>query len=316
MCAPMPSNLSSAQSDSAHSCSAQSDSALSSAALSKRSAYAVPNGALHNGGMYNNGDISKHSSAMVAALPKQRLLSASTSWRSPLEFSKWMLFSLGVRLRLQHEARLPTTPFLMISNHRSFLDAPVLVVTAQRSVRFACHHYMAQVPVMRDVVKALGCFPLDAPKQRGRTFFKQATQILRSQESIGLFPEGTGPMVDIPAPNQVGPFHRGFAHLALRAPIDSLKIVPVAIAAIEEHQQNTVPFRLLSWFDPTEPLFKQPGLHPAVIYREVSVIVGEPIAIADWVKDGYRGKRAGQMATALSEQCHDRIQSLLRAGCY
>jgi len=223
---------------------------------------------------------------------------------------------MGVRIRMHHEERLPQTPFLMISNHRSFLDAPLLVVAAQRPVRFACHHYMAQVPVMRSVVKALGCFPLDEPEQRGRTFFKQATQLLQSKESIGLFPEGTGPMVNIPAPDQVGHFHRGFAHLALRAPVESLKIVPVAIAALEERQQDTVPFRLLSLFDPTEPLFKQSGLHPAVIYREVSVVIGEPITVSEWVKDGYSGKRAGQIATSLSEQCHDHVQSLLRAGCY
>ncbi|MFK8181864.1 MAG: lysophospholipid acyltransferase family protein [Phormidesmis sp.] len=235
---------------------------------------------------------------------------------TPLEFSRWMLFSMGVRMRLQHESRLPKTPFLMISNHRSFLDAPLLVVAAQRSVHFACHHYMGHVPVMKNVVKALGCFPLDPPNQRGRTFFKQATQFLQSQESIGLFPEGAGPMINIPEPDQVGPFHRGFAHLALRVPIESLKIVPAAIVAIEEKQRDTVPFKILSLFDSTEPLFQQPGLHPAVIYREVVVSIGEPISMANWVRKGYRGKRAGQIVSALSDQCHDRIQSMLTAGCY
>lgn len=227
-----------------------------------------------------------------------------------------MLFSMGVRMRLHNEARLPKTPFLMISNHRSFLDAPLLVVAAQRTVRFACHHYMAQVPVMNNVVKALGCFPLDHPSQRGRTFFKQATRFLSSQESIGLFPEGAGPMVDIPAPNQVGAFHRGFAHLALRVPVETLKIVPAAIFAIEEKHQDTVPFKVLSLFDPTEPLFNQPGRHPAVIYREVVVSIGEPITIADWVRQGYHGKRAGQVVSDLSTQCRERIQSMLTAGCY
>ena len=68
---------------------------------------------------------------------------------SPLEFSRWMLFSMGVRMRLHHASRLSKSPFLMVSNHRSFLDAPLLEVATQRSVRFACHHYMAQVPIMK-----------------------------------------------------------------------------------------------------------------------------------------------------------------------
>lgn len=234
---------------------------------------------------------------------------------SPLEVSRWMLFSMGIRIRLHHAERLPTSPFLMISNHRSFLDAPLLMAASAKPVHFACHHYMSQVPVMRNVVDALGCFPLDEPQQRGRKFFKQATEFLRSQESIGVFPEGTDPMIEVPSPAEVGPFQRGFAHLALRAPVEELQIVPAAILALEETQRSAVPFQLLSWFDPTEPLFQQPGLHPAVIYRKVAVVIGEPISISHWAKS-YGGKRSGKIATDLSDQCHDKVQDLLKAGCY
>jgi 1-acyl-sn-glycerol-3-phosphate acyltransferase len=241
---------------------------------------------------------------------------------SPLEVSRWMLFSMGVRIDLHHVERLPASPFLMISNHRSFLDTPVLMAAAARPVHFACHHYMSQVPIMRNVVDALGCFSLDEPHLRGRKFFQQASGFLRSQESIGVFPEGTGPMVAVTAPDEVGPFHRGFAHLALRAPVASLQVVPAAIVALEEKQQPAVPFQWLSWFDPSEPLFKQPGLHPAVIYRRVAVVIGEPIAIASWLgqneqgRGDYRGKRAGQLASELSDQCHDKVKTLLKTGCY
>lgn len=223
---------------------------------------------------------------------------------------------MGISVRVQYAERLPRSPFLMIANHRSFLDAPLLMAAAQKPVHFACHHYMSQVPVMRDVVDALGCFPLDEPKSRGRTFFKQATGFLRSHESIGVFPEGTDPMVDVPAPGEVGAFHRGFAHLALRAPVDNLQVVPAAIVALEEKQQATIPFRLLSWFDPSEPLFAKGGLHPAVIYQKVAVVIGEPIEITAAQREIYRGRRAGEMAMDVSERCHDTVQRLLTAGCY
>lgn len=234
---------------------------------------------------------------------------------NPLELSRWMLFSMGVRISLHHAERLPRSPFLMISNHRSFLDAPLLIAAAARPVHFACHHYMAQVPVMRQVVDALGCFPLDGPAQRGRTFFKQATGFLRSQQSIGVFPEGTHPMVEPTAPHQVNSFHRGFAHLAFRAPVENLQIVPTAIIALEEKQQDTVPFKVLGWFDPSEPLFQQQGQHPAIIYRRVAVVIGEPIAMTDLLRQEYHGKQAGQVAEELTHNCHDAIQNLLKAGC-
>jgi len=252
----------------------------------------------------------------LTALPSATLPKLNKSLTSPLEVSRWMLFSMGIRIRLHHAERLPQSPFLMISNHRSFLDAPLLVAAAKKPVHFACHHYMSQVPVMRNVVNALGCFPLDKPKQRGRRFFKQATGFLRSQESIGVFPEGTGPMVDVPSPNKVGEFHRGFAHLALRAPVESLQIVPAAILALEEIRQETIPFQLLSWFDPTEPLFQQSGLHPAVIYRKVAVVIGEPIVITPSMLDAYGGRQSGKTALDLSDRCHTTVASLLETGCY
>ena len=50
---------------------------------------------------------------------------------------------------------------------------PLLMAAAQRPVHFLLvTHYMSQVPVMRDVVGALGCFPLDQPlKSEGEDFF-------------------------------------------------------------------------------------------------------------------------------------------------
>jgi 1-acyl-sn-glycerol-3-phosphate acyltransferase len=283
--------------------------------------------------------LSANRSSLNPFLASQSLV--GQSFASPLEVARWMLFSMGIQIRVHHLDRLPQSPFVMIANHRSFLDAPLLMAAAAKPVHFACHHYMAQVPIMRNVVDALGCFPLDEPNQRGLSFFKRASGFLRSQESIGVFPEGTGPMVEPTAPDQVGSFHRGFAHLALRwqslaagetpaknlgAPlsteltdpllIEPLKLVPAAIIALEEKHQDTVPFQLLSWFDPSEPLFQQSGLHPAVIYRRVAVVIGEPIEVNDWLQQGYHGRRAGQLATGLSEHCHDTIQALLKAGCY
>jgi len=219
---------------------------------------------------------------------------------------------MGIRIRVHQLAPLPRSPFVMIANHRSFLDAPLLIAAAARPVHFACHHYMSQVPVMNEIVRALGCFPLDGPNQRGRTFFKQATGFLQSHQSIGVFPEGTNPMVQVTPPNQVNDFHRGFAHLALRAPVDNLEIVPTAIIARKEEQQDTVPFRLLGWFDPSEPLFQQSGRHPAVIYREVTVVIGKPISISD-LQPHYRGKQAGQVAGKLTDTCQNEVQTLLKS---
>lgn len=224
-----------------------------------------------------------------------------------------MLSTLGIQTRITFQEPLPQQgSLLVVSNHRSFLDAPLLMATLDRSIRFACHHYMSQVPGLREFVTALGCFPMDSPGQRQRTFFDRASQLLRSHEVVGIFPEGTRSMINIPSPGECKPFYRGFAHLALRAPVDDLTVVPMAIAASHESQGPIAPLQLFQWFDPTEPLFQQSGWHPAVIYHQVEVRVGKPIPITPDLRDRYQGKQARQVTQTLTQACSEEVQRLLQ----
>ena len=65
---------------------------------------------------------------------------------------------------------------------------------------------------------------------------------------MGIFPEGTEPMLNQTHPQQVGKFYRGFAHLALRVPIANLAIVPVGIASTQKTILPTFPIRWLRLF--------------------------------------------------------------------
>lgn len=233
---------------------------------------------------------------------------------NPLLFSQQLLALFGTRLFTYNPDRVPRDgAVLVVSNHRSFMDALVLMQGLNRPIRFACHHYMSRVPLMRDMVSRLGCFPLDAPHQRQQTFFQQATEFLYHRQVVGIFPEGTTPMVQPTEPGVVGEFHRGFAHLALRSPVADLAVLPVAIASHQETDRGMVPVRLLSWFDPTEPLFQQPGLHPMVVYQRVDVMVGRPIWISRSQRHDYQGKRARSVVADLTHHCHHEIQTLLHS---
>lgn len=221
----------------------------------------------------------------------------------------------GTQISVRHKERIPTTgAMLVISNHRSFLDAPLVMTAVGRSVRFACHHYMSQVPVMKDMVAALGCFPLESPSHRRGIFFQKAIDLLKRQQPVGIFPEGAQPMVRTTKPCQLERFHRGFAHLALRIPIQNLAILPVAISATEETVHPVAPLRLLSLFDPSEPLFDSPDWHPAINYRRVNVSIGHPIWITPSQRDRYRGKQAGRLAKELTQTCHHEIAHLMHQG--
>jgi 1-acyl-sn-glycerol-3-phosphate acyltransferase len=234
---------------------------------------------------------------------------------SPLLISQQILSLLGTRIFRHHADRIPTdTAVIVISNHRSFLDAPLLMAALHRPVRFACHHYMGQVPLLRDFVLRLGCFPLDAPDQRQQQFFTQAVRLLQTQQVVGIFPEGTQPMVNLTNSRQLGKFQRGFAHLALRAPVQNLAVLPVAIVSQQETTNFPVPLQLLSWFDPSEPLFKQSGWHPMVLYQRADVLIGQPYWITEAHRQSYQGKQAKTVVTDLIDACQDQVATLLKYG--
>jgi 1-acyl-sn-glycerol-3-phosphate acyltransferase len=239
------------------------------------------------------------------------------SVNNSLDISRWLLATLSTKMFRYYEDRIPQdASVLVVSNHRSFMDAPILMAALSSPIRFACHHYMSQVPIMREIVTGLGCFPLEADQKRQQSFFKQAQQLLQLRQVVGVFPEGAEPMVKFTQPQQVGEFQRGFAHLALRAAVQDLAILPVAIASLEEVNTSAVPLSILSFFDPSEPLFNQPGWHPLVIYNRVAVLIGRPYWIRPQHQQQYQGKQAKTVVAELTEHCYGEITNLLHQGCY
>ncbi|MEH1840765.1 MAG: 1-acyl-sn-glycerol-3-phosphate acyltransferase [Nostoc sp.] len=240
------------------------------------------------------------------------------SRNSPLEISRALVAALSTQMFRYYEDRIPQdASVLVVSNHRSFMDALILMAALSSPIRFACHHYMGQVPVMREIVTdQLGCFPLQETQNRQQSFFSQSQLLLQSKQMVGVFPEGTAPMVKFTQPNQVGEFQRGFAHLALRADVQDLAILPIAIASLEEVNTSGFPLRLLSLFDPSEPLFNQAGWHPLVLYRRVAVLIGRPYWITPQHQKKYHGKQARTVVAELTEHCQGEISNLLRQGCY
>ncbi|NJL82799.1 MAG: 1-acyl-sn-glycerol-3-phosphate acyltransferase [Chloroflexaceae bacterium] len=233
-----------------------------------------------------------------------------------LLLSQLILSAFGVRLFCYHRDRIPQTgAVIVVCNHRSFLDAAILIQSLQQPLRLASHHYMQQMPGLREMAALLGGFPLEHPEQRASFFLRQGTDYLRSRQWVGIFPEGTQPMVQVTPPASVGKLQRGFAHLALRAKVPNLAVLPVAICSLEEQTHWAVPLRWLHWFDPTEPLFDRPGLHPVVIYGRANFLVGRPYWITDKHRQSYGGKEARQMVLSLTRYCETEIAALLGEGC-
>ncbi|MDJ0568367.1 MAG: lysophospholipid acyltransferase family protein [Pleurocapsa sp. MO_192.B19] len=236
---------------------------------------------------------------------------------TPRLIAQSLISAVNLNLTLSYTNRIPQDiPTIVVSNHRSFLDAPILIQTLPYSLRIACHHYMGQTPVIREVINSLGCFPLANTNQRQQQFFRQASNFLTSRQWVGLFPEGTKPMIEPTSPYEIGEFQRGFAHLAWKVPVTNLAVLPVAIASLAETTYPTIPIRWLKQFDRDEPFFERQGSHPMLVYHRVKVLIGRPYLIDRAKKQEYKGKQAKKLARDLTQYCQSQITELLIEGCY
>jgi 1-acyl-sn-glycerol-3-phosphate acyltransferase len=198
------------------------------------------------------------------------------------------------------------------------MDPMLLMVALNQSIHFACHQYMSQVPVLKDIVHHMGAFALEAsnkrPHNRYGSLFDSASQLLSAGDTVGIFPEGGQHMVQHTPPDLLGSFHRGFAHLLLRSPLAEVTLLPVAIASRDESNHPGLPVRFLQWFDPSEPLFDHNGLHPMVVYHQVNVMVGHPLTITPKQKQQYRGRQGATLSRELTQSCYDHVDRLLARG--
>jgi 1-acyl-sn-glycerol-3-phosphate acyltransferase len=219
---------------------------------------------------------------------------------------------LGMSVKVQNFDRLPPSgPLLIVCNHRSFLDPFLLTSFLSTPINFVCHRFMGNVPLLREVLQSCGGFPL-SNSEWYPDLLQHATNLLDRGKVIGIFPEGAAPMLDTPAPRELCTFYRGFAHLALQAKVPNLQILPVAILSQSEQQWPAVPLSLLHHLDPSEPLFRQNGWHPAVLYQDVAIRLGQPLSIASYQAD-YHGRQAGKVVKDLTATLSRQVADLLSA---
>jgi len=233
----------------------------------------------------------------------------------PLNLSQGLLQALGTQVFVYFENRIPhDAAVVVVSNHRSFMDPMMLMVGLEHPLRTACHHYMGQVPLLRDMVTLLGCFPLASQSERGPTFVREGKQLLSANNWLAVFPEGAEPMVDLTAPHEMRPFQPGFAHLLLRANISNLAVLPVAIASQQEQVTATIPLKILHWFDPSEALFNRWALHPMVVYERANLLIGRPYWITPKRQAQYQGKHTKKGIVEITRYCQTEIKQLLQVG--
>ncbi|MEZ4372132.1 MAG: lysophospholipid acyltransferase family protein [Polyangiaceae bacterium] len=112
--------------------------------------------------------------------------------------------------------------FVVISNHQSHYDIPVLFQSYDKPIRMVAKRELFRIPVMGPAMRAAGFPALDrARRERAIATLSAATQALRSGMSIWIAPEGTR------SPDgRLGVFKKGGFRMAIDA---GVWILPVTI---------------------------------------------------------------------------------------
>jgi 1-acyl-sn-glycerol-3-phosphate acyltransferase len=170
-------------------------------------------------------------SATLIALWVPFVAAAWITDRDPMKRRTGRTFRvLGVALTRLHRARLhlerrdlpdPGGPYVVVSNHQSLADIPVLCHLPWE-MKWLAKAELFRLPIVGWMMRLAADIPVDRGRRaKARETLRRAAHTLESGCSIMVFPEGTRSR-----DGGVGPFSDGAFHLAVRA---GVPVLPVAV---------------------------------------------------------------------------------------
>ena len=142
-----------------------------------------------------------------------------------------MLLFLLTRCQVRGRENIPNQgPLLVVANHLSLADPPLVNISLNRKVRYMAKEQLFRFRVLGYFMRGLGAFPV----HRGRPdmkAFRQAEQVLAQGSTLVVFPEGTRSRS-----GQIGHAFSGPTLIALRS---GVPILPVGITGTEKLEHVT-----------------------------------------------------------------------------
>ena len=112
--------------------------------------------------------------------------------------------------------------YIACSNHMSNHDVLILAVSLKRQVRFFAKAELFKIPLLKQLITALGAYPVERGKGDVSSI-KKTISILEAGEVVGFYPQGTRCAGVHPAETKV---HNGVGMIAYRT---KTTLLPVAI---------------------------------------------------------------------------------------
>lgn len=114
-----------------------------------------------------------------------------------LKFYKTMVRSVGGLFKIVYKPTVEgvenlnlDTGFILAGNHTSLLDIPLLATSVSSNIHFMGKKELYENKICNYIFRKLGSFPVDRDNADLKAI-KMAIRLLKEDEILGIFPEGT-----------------------------------------------------------------------------------------------------------------------------
>jgi len=198
-------------------------------------------------------------------------------------FASKMVFVLaGVKVTVRGIDNLPTDSCVVVANHASYIDGPLLNGYLPAHFGFVIKGEMRDIPVVHFLLRRSGCKFVERKEMTGST--RDARQLVKAAqegESLGFFPEGTFLLE-----RGVGRFRAGAFVAAIKG---DMPVVPVAISGAREmmpsgrlmpHKSGLV-IEVLPAIAPGDDEYASSRKLAEASRQRIITAIGEPDLLAD-----------------------------------
>ncbi|MCA8952895.1 MAG: 1-acyl-sn-glycerol-3-phosphate acyltransferase [Planctomycetes bacterium] len=196
-------------------------------------------------------------------------------WWNISKFAVWAFSKVWFRLRVEGREHWPTDgPVIVVANHSSYLDPPMVGISSPRWLLFLAQAGLARFGPARWWMARVGVTLIDrdAPSKEALRLLSDS---LRAGHPVGIFPEGTRS-----ADGAVGPFRSGAEFLVRRS---RAPVLPVGIDGSHRAMPRTAwlprPRKIVVRFG--APWTSEQVLAPGgieALRREVARLANAPLA--------------------------------------
>ena len=137
-----------------------------------------------------------------------------------------ILLFLLTRCQVRGKENIPSQgPLLVVANHLSLADPPLVNISLNRKVRYMAKEQLFRSRILGYLMRGLGAFPVHRGRPDMRAF-RQAEQVLAQGSTLVIFPEGTR--------SRSGQLRHAFSGPTLIALRSGVPILPVGISGTEK----------------------------------------------------------------------------------